>query len=77
MDAWTEEEASGAAAGGRTSARPVVHAQVCEGKANAKMRRAGCNSIFLHEKIAVKLQPFVFLYALMNCLCMNSFSFES
>jgi hypothetical protein len=45
VDAWTEEAARGAAAGGRTSER-VVHAQVCEGKANAKMRRAGCNFHF-------------------------------
>ena len=74
MDAWTEEEASGAAAGGRTSVRPVVHAQVCEGKADAKLRRAGCNfHFFVHDKFDCRL---FFLYALVNGMRMNSISFE-
>jgi len=74
VDAWTEEEASGAAAGGRTSVRPVVHAQVCEGKADAKLRRAGCNfHFFVHDKFDCRL---FFLYALVNGMRMNSFSFE-
>ncbi|PVH61530.1 hypothetical protein PAHAL_3G055000 [Panicum hallii] len=40
VDAWTEEAARGAAAGGRTSER-VVHAQVCEGTAR---RRTICTA---------------------------------
>jgi len=60
--------------GGRTSVRPVVHAQVCEGKADAKLRRAGCNfHFFLHDKFDCRL---FFLYALVNGMRMNSFSFE-